>query len=88
MNFVHKQDIVFRKVGQQRGQVSRFFNGRAGGNADIDPHLIGNNIAQGGLAQSRRAVEQNVVQRFIAHLGCLDKHLQIPFRLLLADIFI
>ena len=54
-----------------------FSSGGAGGDADIDPHLVGNDAAEGGLAQAGRAVKQDVIQGFPPHFGGLDKDLQV-----------
>ena len=88
MDLIHEQDVVLRQIGEQGGQIAGLFNGRTGGDADVDPHLVGDDVGQGGLAQTRRAVEQHVVQGLIAHLGGLDKDLQVALGLLLADVFI
>ena len=86
MDLVHKEDVVLTEVGQQGGQVPRLLYGRAGGDAHVDPHLVGDDAAEGGLAQARRAVEQHVVQRFAPHFGRLDEDLQVALGLLLADV--
>ena len=69
MNLVYKEDVVLRQIGEQRGQIAGLLNGGAGGDADIDPHLVGNDAAEGGFAQAGRAVKQNVVQGLAPHFG-------------------
>ena len=86
MDFVHKEDIVLRQIGQQGGQIPRLLNGRAGGDADMDPHLIGDDAAEGGLAQARRAVKKHMVQGLPPHFRGLDEDGQIFLGLLLADV--
>ena len=86
MDLVHEKDVVLVEVRQQRRQVPGFLNGRAGGDAHIDPHLVGDDAGEGGLAQARRAVEQDVVQRLRAHFRRLDEDLQVPLGLLLPDV--
>ena len=54
MNLVYKEDVVLRQIGEQRGQIAGLLNGGAGGDADIDPHLVGNDAAEGGFAQAGR----------------------------------
>ena len=72
MDLVDEQDIPRREVRQQRRKVARLFNGRAGGDADVDAHLIGDDAREGRLAEARRAVEQHMVKRLIAPSGRLD----------------
>ena len=86
MDLVHKQDIPLVEIGQQRRQIPRLFNGRAGGDADIDPHLLRDDPRQRGLAQTRRPVEQHMIQRFLPLPGRLNKNAQILLGLFLTDV--
>ena len=86
MDLVHEQDVALVEVGQQRRQVAGLFDGGAGGNADARPHLLGDDARQGGFAQARRAVEQDVVQGLLPLPGGLDEDRQVLLRLLLADV--
>ena len=88
MDLVHKEDVVLLQIGQKRRQVPRLFDGGTGGNTDVHPHLVGDDAAEGGLAQARRAVEQHVVQGLRAHFGRLDENLQVSLGLLLSDILL
>jgi hypothetical protein len=45
-------------------------------------------VREGRLAEARRAVEEEVVERFIALLGGVDGDAEVVFELLLADEFI
>ena len=63
MDLVHKENVVFAEIRQQGRQIAGLFDGRAGGDADVDSHLGGDDARQRGLAQARRAVEQHMVQR-------------------------
>ena len=86
MDLVHKENVVFAEIGQQRRQIAGLFNGRAGGDADVDAHLGGDDARQRGLAQTRRAVEQHMVQRLRPPPGGLDKDGEILLGLGLADV--
>ncbi len=44
---------------------------------------MGDNIGKRRLPQSRRPVEQNVLNRFAALLSCLDKDIEVALRLFL-----
>ena len=70
------------------GQIAGFLNGRAGGDADIDTHLIGDDAGQGGLAEAGRAVEQGVVQGFVSQPGGFDIDEQVALCLLLTGVIV
>ena len=77
MNLVDEQHIARFQVGQQGGDIARLFQHRAGGGAQGNTHLIGDNARQGGLAKAGRSKNQRVIQRFTAPLCRLqeDRHL-------------
>jgi hypothetical protein len=79
VDFVHEEDIHIVQIGQQRRQIPRFFNGGAGSDAYIDAHLVGDHPGQRRFAQTRRAVEQDVIQRLAALFGRLDPNGQVVF---------
>ena len=62
VDLIHEQNIILVEIGQQRRQITRFFNGRAGGDANIDAHFGGNNTRQCRFAQPRRAMQQHMIQ--------------------------
>ncbi len=66
MYLVDKQHVIFRKICQKSRKVAGLFNGRTGGYADIYSHFVGDDSGQSGLSQSRRTVQQNVVERLAA----------------------
>ena len=84
MNLVDKQHIAGVHIGEQRHQITGFLDGRPGGDAHGDAHLIGDDAGQRRFAEARRAVEQHMVQRLIAPFGGLDVDLQIALGLFLA----
>ena len=71
---------------EQRRQIARLFDGRAGGHADARAHLVGDDARERRLAEARRTVEQHVVERLIAPARGLDVDGQIALGLLLAGI--
>ena len=87
MDFVDEEDIAFLEVGEQRGEIAGLGNHRAGGGAEVYAELARHDLRERGLAQSRRADEQHVVERFVARFRSLDKNPQVGPRLLLADEF-
>ena len=87
MNFVNEQDVAIFQIGQQRGQVTRFGDDRAGGGAKTDAHFLCDNLRQCGLAKTRWAKEQHMVQWLPPPLRRLNKHPQIIARGGLPDKF-
>ena len=87
VDLVHEQDVALVQVGQQGRQVAGLFDGRAGGDADARPHLLGDDARQGGFAQARRAVEQDVVQGLLPLAGGFNKDGKVFLGLLLSDVF-
>ena len=86
VDLVDKQHVPGAQVGEQSRQVPRLLNGRAAGNPQIHPQLVGHDPRQGGLAQAGRAVKQHVVQGLLPALGGLDVDLQVLLDLVLAHI--
>ena len=87
MDLIHKEDVVLAEVGQQRGQIPRLFNGRAGGHPQVDAHLVGDDAGERRLAQAWGAVEQHMVQRLPPQLGRVDEDREVLLGLFLADVF-
>ena len=77
MDLVDKEHIVLVERGEQARQVARLVEHWAAG--DLEPHaqLIGDDVAQRRLAQARRAVEQDMIQRLATLTSRLDKHPQV-----------
>ena len=83
MNFVDKEDIHWLKVCQNRGKVARLGDDRTGRGTKTNPKLPRDDLRQGGLAQARWPVQQDMVQRLAARLGRLDENRQVFPRCLL-----
>ena len=86
MDFVDEQHVSLLQVGEQGGQVTGTLQRRAGGDAEIDPHLVGDDGGKGGFTQTGGAVQQDVVQCLPAELGGVDVHRQIFLHLFLTDV--
>ena len=83
MYLVDEQHILRLQRGEDASEVTRFVEDRAAGDLESHAQFVGDDVAQGRLAQARRAVEQGVVQRFAAVLGGFHKHAQVVDHLLL-----
>ena len=66
MDFVDEQHIVRLEIGQQRRQIARLGNDRAGCRAKTDAQLARDDLRQRRLAEARRPEQQNMVERFAA----------------------
>ena len=86
MNFVEKEKILGVERSEHGGEVALFFEQRAGADFYGGAHFVGQNLGEGGFAQARRAVEQDVVEGFAAGAGRFDGDLQIFFDAILADV--
>ena len=76
------------EVRQDCGEVARALDGWAGGDAHRDAHLSGDDVRERRFAEAGRAIEEQVVERFVALLGGVDGDAEVVFELLLADEFI
>ena len=81
MNLIDKEDIALLQIGQQTGEIARFFDGRPTGGLDIRAHGLCDNIGQGRFSKARRAAQQNMVNRFAALFGRGDGDLYPLFDL-------
>ncbi len=85
MDLVDEQHVTRFEIGQDRGQVGGLGQDRAGGGAEVDPQLAGDDLGQGGLAEARRAEQQHVIERLAAPPRRVDEHLQVGLDRRLAD---
>ena len=56
--------------------------------AQVHAQLLRNDMAKRGFAQTRRAKQQHMIERFLAFFGSADKNFQLLAHLLLADIIV
>jgi hypothetical protein len=77
VDFVDEEHVARVEVGQQAGQVARLVQHGTRRDAQLRPHLVGDDIRQRRLAQSRRSVQQHVVQRVAAHERRLDEDAEV-----------
>ena len=66
VNLIHKQHISLLEIVQNCSHLSRLLDGWTGSHLHVYTHLIGNDAGKRGLAQSRRAVKQHMIQRLPA----------------------
>ena len=85
VNLVDKEDVTVLEVGQDRRERALVFDGWPGSGADADPHLVGDDVGQGRLAQAGRARDQDVLDRLAAALRGGDQDLEVGLDRLLPD---
>jgi hypothetical protein len=61
VHLVDEKNVSGAQVGENGRQVAGAFDHRAGGNPDVDVHLIGDDMGQRRLAQPWRAVKEDMV---------------------------
>ena len=83
VDFVDEEDVALLDIGQNAGEIARFFDLRPRGGVELGPCSAGDEVGQGGLAQTRRAGEQDVVEHVAALFGGFQ-HQQNP----LLDLFL
>ena len=77
MNLVDEEHVARLERREYAGQVAGLVEHRAARELEAHAQFVGYDIAQSGLAQSGRPVQERVVERFTAILGGLDKHLEV-----------
>lgn len=69
MDFVNEQHVALFQIGEEAGEVGGFFDGRTAGGLEAAAHGLGEDVGDGGLAESGRAGEQDVIKRLAALFG-------------------
>src|SRR4029077_14779573 len=88
MDFVEEEDFLRFKGSEDGGEVALAFEEGAGAGLDGDGKLVGDDLRERGLAEAGGAVEEHVVESFVAAAGGFDGDLDIYFNALLADVFV
>ena len=84
VNLVDEQHVVRLERRQYACQVARLVEHGTARQLEAHAQLVGNDVAQRGLSQSGRAVQQGVVERLAAVFGGLYEHLEVLHHLLLS----
>ena len=84
MNLVDEKDIVGFKAGQESREITGFIKYRTGSEFEPYTEFVGNDVGKRGFAESRRSVEQGVVQWLVAHFCSLHKDAEILHDFLLS----
>ncbi len=83
MYLVNEENIILLQTHQDAGKITGLIKHRT--RRHLKPHtqFIGYDIGEGGLAKSRRSVQQRMVKCLLAKTGRLHKHTEILYYLLL-----
>ena len=84
VDLVDEQHVALVEAGEDGGQVAGPLQGRTRGDVQPGPHLDGHDGGQGGLAQTRRTGEQQVVDGLASPAGRLQDDGQVLLQLALA----
>jgi hypothetical protein len=85
VDLVDEQHVAGLEVGQDGGEVSGALDDGAGGGAETHAEFAGDDLGEGGFAQARGAVEEDVVERLSPALRGFDEDAQVFAAGLLAD---
>src|SRR6202000_2299944 len=77
MNLIDEQHITRLQVGENRGDIGRALQHRAGGLAQAHSQLAGEDVGQGGFSQTRRSEDQHVIERLAPLSRSSDEDLEL-----------
>ena len=77
VDFIDKEHIVGLQRGKDSRQIARLIKHRTRCNLESYAQFVGDDVAQRGLTQSRRTMEERMVERFATIFGSLNKDLEI-----------
>ena len=85
VDLVDEEDIARAEAGEQADQVAGLLQDRTRRGPELDPHLLGEQRGERGLAQAGRPEEEDVVERLLPALGRVDGDLERGLEPGLAD---
>src|SRR5262249_26505932 len=85
VNLVDEQDVALLEIGEQRCEIAGLGNDGARGGTEVHAEFARHDLGERGLAEARRADEQDVTECLADHPRGLDEHARIAARLRLAD---
>ena len=88
MDLVDEQRVALAEPGEQRRELALVIDRRARADVQVDAHLVRDHVRERGLAEARRAGEQEVIERPLALLRGVDGDLQVADQIALADVLV
>ena len=83
MNFIHEQDVVAGKVGQDGRQIAAPLQHRAGRTDQVDPQFRRHDLGERRFPKAGVSVKKDVIHRLPAFTGGVQKDAQIGPQFLL-----
>ena len=88
MDFVEKENFFAIERSENGGEVAFAFEQWTGAGLDGNVQFIGDDLGESGFAQSRRAIEQDVIEGFTTAASGFNGDGNIFFDALLAYVFV
>ena len=88
MDLVDEKHVAFLQIGQQRGDVAGFLDCRTGSRTQLGAHFVRDDVGERRFAESWRAGQQNMVERFATSESGFHVNAQVLLDLTLADVFL
>ena len=88
MNLIDEQQLPRLQIHQQTDDVAGALQGGGAGDAAVHPQLFGQHHGHGGFAQTRRSVEQHMIQGIAAAKGRLHSNAEHLLELALTDVIV
>jgi hypothetical protein len=85
VDLVDEQHVALVELGEDRGEVAGALDRRPAGDVQVHPHLGGDDVRQGRLAQPRWTGEEQVVSGLPTPASGLEHDRQVLLQLALAD---
>ena len=86
-DFLNLHEII-AKARQNRREISRALEHWTRRGAHRDAKLLANHIRERRLAETRRTVQQHVIERFVSLFRRRDRHLQVRANTFLTDVVV
>src|SRR3989344_1733405 len=87
MDLINKEHVAFLKIGEDRCQISGFFDGGTCGEPDLRLHLTGTNMRERRFTKTGRTMEEEMPEGFLPFFCRLHIHQKMFFDLRLSDVF-
>jgi hypothetical protein len=88
VHFVDEEDFARLEVAQDGREIARPLDHRARGRPHRHAQLVGDHVRERGLAQTRRAVQQHVIERLPPLPRCGDRDVQVLAETVLPDVLV
>jgi hypothetical protein len=88
VDLVDEEDVAWGELREETRKRSLVLDDRAVGHVELDPHLVGEDLRQRGLAKPGRAAKEEVVEWLAAPARGFDEDLEVVLVLGLPDVVV